>query len=111
MPTYQVQWKYKSGLGGPWEKGEIVELEAGLAEHINVDSPGVLEPVESLKLKVEGKEPKNKTGKGGKNRMVTRVQNRASVSGKPESDLREPFVMGRDKPGYGQELLPDKEDE
>ncbi len=96
MPTYQVQWKYSSGLGGPWEKGELVELEEWRANHINVDSPGVLKAVEGSKLKVEG-EKTVKSGKKGKDRQIKAAQNRQ-------------IVMGRDQPGYGLELLPNKEE-
>ncbi len=100
MPTYQVLWKYSSGLGGPWEEGEVVELEEWRANHINVDSPGVLKPVPTPGPSLKGGD--KKTGKGGKNRMVTKAENRT---------VQEPFVMGKDQPGYGQELLPDKDDE
>lgn len=43
MPRYVVQWRYKSGLGGPWQAGEVVELTAEAAAAVNVDSPGVLQ--------------------------------------------------------------------
>lgn len=40
---FVVQWRYVSGLGGPWAKGEVVELDSEeLAEAVNRDSPGVL---------------------------------------------------------------------
>ena len=42
MKTYIVQWRYRSSIGGPWMKGDEVPLEPGLAERINIDSPGVL---------------------------------------------------------------------
>lgn len=41
---YVVQWKYKSSLGGPWQAGEVIELEEELAEAVNRDSVGVLLP-------------------------------------------------------------------
>ena len=44
--NYQVQWDYRSGLGGPWKKGDLVELDPRVAEAVNRDSPGVLVPVE-----------------------------------------------------------------
>lgn len=40
--SYVVQWKYKSGLGGPWMEGDVVQLDDPVAEAINNDSPGVL---------------------------------------------------------------------
>jgi hypothetical protein len=42
MARYQVQWNYKSSLGGPFQKGDIVEFDDAIAEAINRDSPGVL---------------------------------------------------------------------
>lgn len=39
---YSVQWNYKSGYGGPWHQGEIVDLTEAAAAQINRDSPGVL---------------------------------------------------------------------
>jgi hypothetical protein len=48
MPNYIVQWKYQSGLGGPWEGGETVGLDDSRAEVINRDSPGVLVLAEQL---------------------------------------------------------------
>ncbi len=42
MKRYKVQWNYSSALGGPWRKGDVVELDPDLAEAINRDSPGVL---------------------------------------------------------------------
>ena len=46
---YKVNWYYVSGAGGPWLEGDVVELEEEKAEHINRDSPGVLEPVKGKK--------------------------------------------------------------
>ena len=42
LKKYTVQWKYRSSLGGPWDKGQEVELNDADAEAINRDSPGVL---------------------------------------------------------------------
>lgn len=39
---YVVQWRYSSSYGGPWVKGQEVELDEQRAEIINRDSPGVL---------------------------------------------------------------------
>lgn len=39
---FKVQWKYSSGLGGPFMAGDTVELDLAKAEAINRDSPGVL---------------------------------------------------------------------
>ena len=42
---YKVNWNYKSSLGGPFLKGDVVPLDEARAEDINRDSPGVLTPV------------------------------------------------------------------
>ena len=39
---YVVQWSYKSGIGGPWGAGAVVNLDDDVAEAINKDSPDVL---------------------------------------------------------------------
>ena len=39
---YSVQWDYASSMGGPWKKGQPVELDPAEAAVINRDSPGVL---------------------------------------------------------------------
>lgn len=39
---YKFQWNYKSSLGGPWLKGDVVDLSEAQAEAIQKDSPGVL---------------------------------------------------------------------
>ena len=44
---YKFRWNYKSSYGGPWLKGDVVDLKEDLAEAINRDSPGVLEEVGS----------------------------------------------------------------
>ncbi len=45
MPDFIVQWNYRSGIGGPWSRGDRVGLDEAAAAAINVDSPGVLVPV------------------------------------------------------------------
>ena len=61
---YQVQWRYFSSLGGPWQKGDVVEMDEPLAEAINRDSPGVLKPKGTLNIKK------------GKDRMVKKAETR-----------------------------------
>lgn len=43
---YQVQWDYRSSIGGPWKAGDVVALHPDLATAINYDSPVVLKPYE-----------------------------------------------------------------
>ena len=42
MPNYKVKWDYTSSLGGPWIKGDVIEMDEAKAEAVNKDSPGVL---------------------------------------------------------------------
>ena len=46
---YIVNWPYRSSLGGPWQEGDKITLDAPVAEAINRDSPGVLSPAEVAK--------------------------------------------------------------
>lgn len=41
---YVFQWSYRSGIGGPWAKGEVIDFDPAVAAWINHDSPGVLAP-------------------------------------------------------------------
>lgn len=50
MPKYVVQWNYKSSLGGPFVKRDVIEVSEALADAINRDSPGVLEPTPNPSL-------------------------------------------------------------
>lgn len=64
MPKFKVQWNYRSSLGGPYLKGDVIELDEKMAEAVNRDSPGVLKSV------IE---------KRSTNRMVTEVKQRAFI--------------------------------
>lgn len=64
MPKFKMQWNYRSSLGGPWFKGDQVELDEVTAEAVNRDSPGVLKSVAE---------------KRSTNRMVTEVEQRAFI--------------------------------
>lgn len=46
---YIVNWPYRSSLGGPWQAGDKVTLDADVAAAIGRDSPGVLSPAEVVK--------------------------------------------------------------
>jgi len=74
---YRVKWFYVSSAGGPWEKGDVVELEEEKAEHINRDSPGVLALVPETNKKGKGK------GKEAPphDRMVKEAENRGVEGG------------------------------
>lgn len=94
---YKVNWKYKSSIGGPWEAGDVVEIDdAAVAEAINIDSPGVLEPL-FLPSKNDGTSPalSPKAGKGAKKSKDRQVK---------AAETRE-FVMSSETPGYGADLV------
>ena len=65
---YKVKWNYKSSLGGPWLKGNVIDLREDMAEAINRDSPGVLEDA-----KTQSKEKDAKVAKD-ENRMVVKAE-------------------------------------
>jgi len=94
MKKYKLQWNYTSSLGGPWEKGEVVELDEEMAERVNVDSPGVLKATTAKK-----RTP-------AKNRQKTESKKRSVVEKVKEKIPKD--VMSPDKPGYGKELVKDK---
>lgn len=50
---YIAQWNYVSSYGGPWKKGDLVELKPEDAALINNDSPGVLVLAEEAKPEAE----------------------------------------------------------
>ena len=93
MKKYKVQWNYTSSLGGPWKKGEVVELEEELAERVNIDSPGVLKGFRGAK-----------STKGGRGASKDRQKTKAKSRSKPKQE-----VMTPEEPGYGKELVKDKE--
>lgn len=65
MQKYRVKWDYVSSLGGPWKKGEILELVPDLAEHINRTSPGVLVQVRAKKKPARNRQVKAASDRGG----------------------------------------------
>lgn len=70
IKKFKVKWNYRSSLGGPWMKGDIIELEESVGEAVNRDSPGVLVAVAE---KVEKKVEENLTERiveGAQDRMV-----------------------------------------
>lgn len=65
---YKVKWNYKSSLGGPWLKGDVVDLREDLAEAINRDSPGILEEAGDAKAAKVAKVAEDE------NRMVVKAE-------------------------------------
>lgn len=73
MPKYKVNWDYASGFGGPWKKGEVIELEEGEAAAINVDSPKVL----SRQAERKKAAPKKRAQPKQEDRQVKAAKNRS----------------------------------
>lgn len=75
---YRVNWKYASGLGGPWQEGDIVEIDhEAEAEAINRDSPSVL----TLAKPPKAEPPAGEAPEAGEGeRQVTHASDRAMRS-------------------------------
>lgn len=71
---YQVMWKYSSSLGGPWMKGDFIDVDPGIAEAINRDSPGVLKKTGAANPILDEKKRKD--------RMVKEAETRGRGKGK-----------------------------
>ncbi len=54
MNKYTVQQRYASSYGGPWKKGEVINLTIEQAEAVNRDAPGTLKKKAAKKAKPEG---------------------------------------------------------
>lgn len=72
---YIAQWDYSSSYGGPYKKGELVQIDEELAAQINADSPGVL-VLESETKKAA--KPKEREVKAASNRQQKKSQSRAA---------------------------------
>lgn len=73
MARFEVQHPYRAerdgDVIGPWEAGDAVELEPDVAEWVNHDSPGALQPAEEPEAKPrQAKTPPNRQQKGTANR-------------------------------------------
>ena len=42
MPAYVVNHAYRAGVLGPWQAGDVIELDDATAAHVEHDSPGCL---------------------------------------------------------------------
>jgi hypothetical protein len=100
---YKVRWRYKSSLGGPWMKGDVIDLKEDLARAINIDSPGVLVVYQPKVKEIDheknesdekGKtfETSNRLGKAEETRGVTDLDGGAVV----EENAGEPVVTSED---------------
>lgn len=74
---YIAQWNYSSSYGGPWKKGDLVELKPEDAALINNDSPGVLVLAEEAEPEAEPEEGERKQP-GKSNRRKTASSNRTA---------------------------------
>lgn len=74
MPGYQVNHKYAATRDGrrfgPWQAGEVVDLEPADAEWVERDSPGALSEVKASKSSGERQQPPaaDRQHKGGRTR-------------------------------------------
>ena len=66
---YRFNWRYISSYGGPWEEGEVVELDDELAEALGRDSPGVLGEVKARALEAP---PQDRQVKAAQTRRLDR---------------------------------------
>jgi len=46
MKRYQVQWNYRASGLGPWQAGDIIELDEETAAYVLRDSPGALQSLD-----------------------------------------------------------------
>lgn len=87
---YEVQWSYKSGIGGPWGAGAVVNLDDDVAEAINKDSPDVLvlwAPEPEPETEPETETPKRAPKAPAKDRQMTgRATRRKPASKDPIAD-------------------------
>lgn len=98
---YKVQWRYKSSLGGPWMKGDVIDLREDLAMAVNIDSPGVLKEVAQPKVKEvdhEKHESDKKKGTGANNNRLGKAEMMREDSGQevpvPTDDQKDPKLVG-----------------
>ena len=87
MKKYSVLWRYKSSLGGPWMKGDLIELDEDLAEAINKDSPGVLKEAKTAKNDAPG-------GVQVENRLGSAEKTRGKVNSDDPGDEKDPKLVG-----------------
>lgn len=85
MPRYTIQRSYASAhntkVYGPWEAGEVIELEQHIAEWVDRDSPGVLAPVVDEPEESETSEPpvaETRQRKPSRDRQYRTGQNRGA---------------------------------
>jgi hypothetical protein len=88
MDKYQVQWRYRSSLAGPWGKGDEIELEADTADAVNRDSPGVLVhwPENDRMVKGPAKARKEEGKKSGKEKAPRCPYCKEEFAGNEERD-------------------------
>lgn len=76
---YIAQWNYVSSYGGPWKKGDLVELKPEDAALINNDSPGVLVLAEEAEPEAEAEPEEGERKQTSKsNRRKTASSNRSA---------------------------------
>ena len=68
MPRYRVLKDYRSGTAGPFFAGDIVNLEADLAEWVERDSSGTLRKIRVRKKRQTKKPPQDRMVKAREDR-------------------------------------------
>ena len=74
MKRYQVQWDYRTSSLGPWQAGDVVELDEETAAYVQRDSPGVLQLLDDEPLRQD--------------RMVRRARQRAAEEPEEPEETR-----------------------
>lgn len=101
MPKFLVVRKYKADRVGPWQPGDLVNLDPDVAAWVNCDSPGVLFPADdasplalasakALELMEENDRADQTTDeKPAKNRLQTKGRKRPAkaVDDAPPADI------------------------
>ena len=78
---YRVLWTYRSGIGGPWQAGDVVDVDEPLATAINHDSPGVLVLESEIKTRDMEAPPADRMVKVPSGRRKHTVANEGQIDG------------------------------
>ena len=75
---YEIQMDYVSSIGGPWDKGDQVELDDDLAKALEQDAPGLLVKMRA-QPKAKNRQLRRKAVRqdGGNQAPITRAEFKA----------------------------------
>ena len=74
---YEIQMDYVSSIGGPWDKGEQIELDDDLAKALEQDAPGLLVEVRAQPKKQDRQLRRKATRDSGEQAPITRAEYKA----------------------------------